>query len=80
MLRKSASGLITPGFLIHGFLVDQTSSIFGVWAALGALQTITNGGAPPFGMVSGAAGAAQTPKIDMFRSIKQPCIKNPGVY
>ncbi len=56
--------------------------ILGVWVAPAAPET------PPnvlrlrrrtFGRVSGAARAAQTPKINMFQSSKKPCIKNPGV-
>ena len=34
---------LTPGFLLHGFLVDQTSSIFGVWAAPAAPEAIPKG-------------------------------------
>jgi hypothetical protein len=30
-------------------------------------------------MVFGAAGAAQTPKLDDFWPAQKPCIKNPGV-
>jgi hypothetical protein len=47
----------------------QKSMIFGVWTAPGAPETAPKGGvrsAPPFGMVSGARGAVQTPKIDDF--------------
>ncbi len=38
------------------------------------------GSPPPFGMVVGAAGAAQTLKIDDSRPIKNPCIKNSAVH
>jgi hypothetical protein len=34
---------------------------------------------PLFGMVFGAAGAAQTPKIDDVRPAQKPCIENPPV-
>ena len=43
------------GFLVHYFLTARRSSIFG---------------APPFWKVSRPPGAAQTPQIDDFRSIK----------
>ncbi len=42
----------------------QKSSIFGVRTAPGAPETTPKGGAlraPPFGVVSGAPGAVQTP-------------------
>ncbi len=45
------------------------SSIFGVWTAPGAPEVTPKGvalGAPPFGVVSGAPGAVQTPKIYDF--------------
>ena len=44
--------------------------LLGVWAAPGAQETIPNGGGrspQPFGMVSRAPGAAQTPKMDNLR-------------
>ena len=43
------------------------SSILGVWTAPGASETTPKGGAlraSPFGVVVGAPGAVQTPKID----------------
>ena len=46
-------------------------------------KNITKGGGrshPPFGKVFGAAGAAQTFKIDDFRPAQQPCINNPSVH
>ncbi len=51
------------------FSGTQKSWIFGVWTAPGAPETIPKGGvlrAQPFGVVSGAPGAVQTPKIDDF--------------
>ncbi len=50
----------------------RKSAIFGVWAALGALETLQKGGGlcpPPFARVSRAPGAAQTPKMTDFRSL-----------
>ncbi len=47
----------------------QKSSMLGVWTAQGAPETTPKGRglrAPPFGMVFGAAGAAQTSKIEVF--------------
>ncbi len=44
----------------------------GVWAAPGAPETLQNDGGrspPPFGRVSGAPGAAQTPKMTDFLSL-----------
>ncbi len=49
------------------FSGTQKSSIWGVWTAPEAPETTPKGGAlraPPFGVVSGDRGAAQTPKID----------------
>ncbi len=46
---------------------NQKSSIWGVCAALGASDAPPRGearSAPPFGVVSEAPGAVQTPKID----------------
>ncbi len=60
------------------FGAGRKSSILGVWAAVAAPNTIPEGEGlrpPPFGMVWGAAGAAQTPKIVDLRPQK-PCIKN----
>ena len=57
---------------------DRKSSSFGVWAAPGARETLPEGGGqspPPFWRVSKAPGAAQTLKLDDFRSPKnQPDI------
>jgi hypothetical protein len=62
------------------FLVNRNSSIFEVHGPRRPQKPCqTVGGRPPFGMVSGAEGAAQTPNIDDFRSTKKPCMKNPGV-
>jgi hypothetical protein len=49
-----------------GFWAGRASSISGIWAAPAAPKTMPKGGElrpPPFGMVLGAAGAAQTPEI-----------------
>ncbi len=54
------------------FFKDRKSAILGVWAAPGAPETIPLGGwlrPPPFGRVSGARGATQTPKMTEFRSL-----------
>ena len=51
----------------------RKSVILGVWAALGAPETLPKGGElrpPPFARVSGAPGAAQTPKMTDFRPTK----------
>ena len=43
--------------------------MLGVWPAPGTPETAPKGGArsaPPFGMVSGAPGAVQSPNIDAF--------------
>ena len=50
----------------------RNSVILGVWAAPGAPETLPKGGGPrppPFARVSGAPGAAQTPKMTNFRSL-----------
>ncbi len=50
--------------------MDRASAIFGVWVAPGALETIQKRGGrspPPFARVSGAPGAAQTPKMTDFQ-------------
>ncbi len=52
---------------------DWKSVIVGVWVAPGALETLQEGGGrstPPFARVSGAPGAAQTPKMADFQSLK----------
>jgi hypothetical protein len=72
----------TLGFSFHGFWAGRESLIFGVWAAPAAPKTIPKGGGlrpPPSGMVLGAAGAAQTPKIDDIRPAQTPCIQNLSV-
>ncbi len=73
----------TLRFLRHGFWAGRQSSMFGVWVAPAASKTIPEAGGrspPPFGMVFGAAGAAQTPKIDDFRPALKPYIRNPSDY
>ena len=69
--RQTGGYVYALGFLLPALWADRQSSIFGVWAASAAPKTIPRGwgrSPPPFGMVFGAAGAAQTPKIDDFRS------------
>ena len=59
---------------ILDFFKDWKSVILGVWMAPGALETLQKGGGrspPPFARVSGAPGAAQTPKMTDFQSLKQ---------
>ena len=54
----------------------QKSSILGFWTAQGPQKPLEKAGceAPrPFGAVSGAPGAIQTPKIDDFWLVKNPC-------
>ncbi len=51
---------------------DRKSVMLGVWAAPGAPETLAKGEElrpPPFGMVSGAPGAAQTHKMTDFRPL-----------
>ncbi len=51
------------------FSGTQKSRFVGVWTTPGAAQTTPKGGAlraPPFGVVSGAPRAVQTPKIYDF--------------
>jgi hypothetical protein len=53
------------------FCKNWKSVILGVWAALGTPETLAKGGGvrpPPFGRVSKAPGAAQTPKMADFQS------------
>jgi len=57
------------------FLVDQKSSIFGVWAAPGAPETIPKGGGPPFGMVSEAPGPPE-PQISTILDRPQSHVFN----
>ena len=64
------------------FGAGKKSPICVVWAAPAAPKPISKGGGrspPPSGMVFGAAGAAQTPKIDAFRLAPKTC-KNPSTY
>ncbi len=54
---------------------DRKSVIVRVWATPGAPETIPKGGRwgakpPPFGRLSRAPGAAQTPKMTDFQSLK----------
>ncbi len=51
---------------------DRKSVILGAWVAPGALETLQKGGGrspPPFARVSGASGAAQTPKMTDLRPL-----------
>jgi len=71
--------VLTPRFLMYDFLADRKWSILGVWAAPGGRETFQNGGGlrpPPFWKVSRPPGAAQSPEIDDFRSVKKSYIKN----
>ncbi len=64
------------------FEASRKSPIFGVWAAPAPQKNLPKGGGrrpPPFGMVCGAAGTAQTPKIDDLRPAPKPCLNNPSV-
>ncbi len=61
-MSPSYTWVFNTWFLGRPEIVD-----FWVWAAPAAPETIPEGGErrpPPFGMVFGAAGAAQTPKIN----------------
>ncbi len=53
-------------------MAGRRSAIFGVGAAPAASP-------PHFGMVLGAVGAAQTPKIDDLQMAQKPCIDSPSV-
>ena len=59
--------------------------MLGVWAAPGDREISSKGGGrgrspPPAGIVVGADGAAQTPKIDDLRAAPpRPCIRNASV-
>ena len=80
--NRVARSSIESGFLIYDFLADRKSSSWGVWAAPGGRDTFQKAGGlrpPLFWKVSRPPGAAQTPKIDDFRSVKKSDIKNPGV-
>ncbi len=63
---------VSVAVLWHGnskFVKGRKLVIFGVWAAPGAQETLPTGGGlrpSPFGRVSGAPGAAQTPKNYRF--------------
>jgi hypothetical protein len=53
------------------FVKDLKCVILEVWEAPGAPETLAKGGGlrpPPFARVSGATGAAQTPKMTNFKS------------
>jgi hypothetical protein len=66
-------GCTVGGYEIDQLFKDRKSVILGVWAAPGAPETLPKGrgrSPPPSGMVSGAPGAAQTPKMTDFRSLK----------
>jgi hypothetical protein len=65
-----------------GFLYTVFGPASNLLGASAAPKTIPKGGGrspPPSGMVFGAAGASQTPKIDDFRPAQKPCIKNPSL-
>ncbi len=65
-------GCTLAGSKVLEFVKYRTSVMFRVWAAPGAPETLANGGGrcpQPFARVSGAPGAAQTPKMIDFR----PC-------
>ncbi len=67
---------------MHVFWPGRGSHIFGLWAAPVASTTIPEGAGlrpPPFGIVFGAAGAAQIFKIGDFRPAPKPCIKHSSV-
>jgi hypothetical protein len=52
---------------------DEKSAILGVWVAPGAPEILAKGrgrSPPPFGRVSRAPGAAQTPKMTDFRPLQ----------
>ncbi len=56
---------------------DRRSSILGLWAASAGPKTPPTSGplrGPPAGGVLGPAEAAQTPKIDDFRSAPRPAL------
>ncbi len=78
---QSATTSLTNTLGFFKLVFGAGQSIVGVWAAPAALNTVPRAGerSPlPFGMVFGAAGAAQTAKIDDSRPAQKPCIKNPG--
>ena len=61
------------GYKVLELVKDRKSVILAVWAAPGAPESLAKGkgrSPPPFGRVSGAPGAAQTPKMTDFRSLK----------
>ncbi len=74
-------GGFCPGYLKAvwpGFL----ECMFEVWPAPGPRESLQKCGGfrpRPSGMVFGAAGAAQTQKIDDCRPAQKPCIKSPSV-
>ena len=69
----------TLGFSFHGFWAGRESLIFGVSAAPATVPESGGRSPPPSGIVVGAAGAAQIPKIEDSRPDQKPCIKNPSV-
>ncbi len=62
------ANIFALGFGIHGF--GQAGNRRFVWFGRSP---------PPSGMVFGAAGAAQSPKIGDSRRATNPCIENPSV-
>jgi len=69
----------TPGFLAQFFGRPEIVDFWGVWAARGGRETFQKAGGrspPPFWKLSRPPGAAQTPKIDDFRSVKKSCVRN----
>ncbi len=70
-----STGLLHRGCTLGGnfkFVKGRKSAILGVWAAPRAQDTLPKAGElrpPPFGRVSGAPVAAQTPKMTDFRSL-----------
>ena len=73
-----ASASLTPGFLIHDFLVGRRSSILGIWAAPGGLETFQKGGgcAPRlFGGFPGRPGPPRPPKSTFSGRSKNHVLK-----
>ena len=71
----------TPVPLEYDCLTDRTSPIWGSGrprAAKIPSKKVGKRSSPSFWKVSRVHGAAQTPKIDDFRSVKNSFIKNPG--
>ncbi len=79
---RRAHRILRLDFKYVVFGAVRKSLIFGVWAAPAAPKTKPVGGSlrpPPFGLVFGTAGAAQTPKIGDPRPAQKPCMNNPSV-